>query len=280
MKTNIVFKSLEGRKKVRSNYNQILSVFPFEQEYIDTIFGRTFLLKAGNKENQPVILLHGSCSNSAFWFAEMMELSKNFNVFAIDMIGEAGNSDEVRLDLNGDNYALWLKQVLDALGIYNAVVIGNSLGGWLALKFAVIFSDYISKLVLIAPSGITPSRHDFIEKSVNAVLKGGQELDELNDDIIGQNSMPKEVADFINLIAENFKPITGVLPLYSDEQLRRLTMPILFIAGKNDITADMQKSAQRLVSLAPQAKIYLLENCGHVVLNSMKMIAPFLEEKI
>lgn len=222
------------------------------------------------------MLLHGSCSNSAFWFAEMMELSKNFHVFAIDIIGEAGNSDEVRLELTTDEYALWIKEIVDALHIDRLTVIGNSLGGWIGLKFAVTFTERVSKLILIATSGIVPSSQEFIEKSVKALSEGEQELKELHDDIVGQDAVPKEVRDFITLILENFNPITGVLPMFSNEQLRRLKMPVLYIAGKEDATVDTPKSAQRLLSLVPAAQVQLLQHCGHVVVNAIDSIRPFL----
>lgn len=276
MNTNKVFKSNEGRDKVLACYNQILSFFPFKQQYIATTYGNTFLLEAGDDKNPAVVLLHGSCSNSAFWFAEMMELSKNFHVFAIDIIGEAGNSDEVRLKLTTDEYALWIKEIVDALHIDKLTVIGNSLGGWMGLKFAVTFTERVSKLILIATSGIVPSSQEFIEKSVKALSEGEQQLKELNDDVIGQDAVPKEVRDFIALILENFNPITGALPVYSNDQLCRLKMPVLYIAGKEDATVDTPKSAQRLLSLVPAAQVQLLQHCGHVVVNAIDSIRPFL----
>jgi len=69
------------------------------------------------QETVPIILLHGSCSNSAFWFPEIMTLSNNFRVYAVDIVGEAGNSEEYRPDLSSDAFALWMKDVLDALGL-------------------------------------------------------------------------------------------------------------------------------------------------------------------
>lgn len=68
MNTNKVFKSNEGRDKVLACYNKVLSFFPFKQQYIATTYGNTFLLEAGDDKNPAVVLLHGSCSNSAFWF--------------------------------------------------------------------------------------------------------------------------------------------------------------------------------------------------------------------
>lgn len=59
-----VFKTETGRDQFRAYYNQVLSQFPFGQQSIKTTFGQTFILTAGQESHQPIILLHGSCSNS------------------------------------------------------------------------------------------------------------------------------------------------------------------------------------------------------------------------
>jgi pimeloyl-ACP methyl ester carboxylesterase len=87
------------------------------------------MLTAGQDSKPPVILLHGSCSNSAFWFPEIMALSNEYRVYAVDIIGEAGNSEEYRPDINSDAFALWMKEVLDSLSLERPIMIGNSLGG-------------------------------------------------------------------------------------------------------------------------------------------------------
>ena len=69
-----VFKTEECRDMIRSRYNQILSNFPFKQLYVETSFGKTFVLESGDPKNPPLILLHGSCSNSAFWSGEISVL--------------------------------------------------------------------------------------------------------------------------------------------------------------------------------------------------------------
>jgi len=49
-----VFKSTEGREKIRKFYNQILSLFPLIQKYVSTTFGKTFALEMGNEKNTPI----------------------------------------------------------------------------------------------------------------------------------------------------------------------------------------------------------------------------------
>lgn len=270
---NSVFKTPAGRDNFRAQYNQILSRFPFEQRYVETAFGQTFMLTAGQASNPPIILLHGSCSNSVFWFPEIMALSGNYRVYAVDIIGEAGNSEEYRPDLDSDAFALWLKDVLGALGLEKAVLIGNSLGGWMALKFATAFPECVSRLILIASGGLAEVRPQFLLNVEQARQAGGTVP--MTSDIIGEHSIPKEILDFMNLIVESYNPIQA-LPVYEDEQLLRLTMPVLFINGENDVIIDAQRSAQRLSRVAASAEIRLLANCGHVVTNSVEYIIPFL----
>lgn len=251
----------------------MLSQFPFGQQFVKTTFGQTFILTAGQESNPPIILLHGSCSNSAFWFPEIMALSGNYRVFAVDIIGEAGNSEEYRPDLNSDAFAIWLKDVLDALGLEKTIIIGNSLGGWMALKFATAYPDHVSKLVLIASAGLAEIRPQFLSNAAQTQQMEG--IVPVDSAIIGENNIPKEVLDFMTLIVESYNPIQH-LPVYADKQLQQLNMPVLFIAGEDDVIIDAGQSAQRLSQLVPSAKIHLLTNCGHVVTNSIEYIIPFL----
>jgi pimeloyl-ACP methyl ester carboxylesterase len=167
MKTS-VFKTEAGRDKVRAYYNSVLSRLPFGQRTVDTSFGQTFLLTAGQETNPPVILLHGSCSNSVFWLPEIMGLSESYRVYAIDIVGEAGNSAEYRPDLESDAFAFWLGEVLDTLDVKQAVIMGNSLGGWMGLKFATTFPERVAKLVLIASAGIGHVRSEFLSEANTA----------------------------------------------------------------------------------------------------------------
>lgn len=270
---NSVFKTEAGRDKFRAHYNQVLNQFPFEQQFIRTTFGQTFMLTAGQESHPPVILLHGSCSNSAFWFPETMALSSNYRVYAVDIIGEAGNSEEYRPDLNSDAFAIWMKDVLDSLNLEKAVIIGNSLGGWMALKFATAFPARVSKLILIASAGLAEVRQQFINNVAQTQQMDGTVS--IDSAIIGENDIPKEVLDFMNLIVESYNPIQH-LPVYADKQLQQLNMPVLFIDGENDVIIDARQSAKRLSQFVQTAQIHLLANCGHVITNSIEYIIPFL----
>lgn len=268
-----VFKSAEGRDRIRARYSEILASFPFRQNYVDTSFGRTFVLESGEPDGPPLILLHGSCSNSAFWFYEISMLSSMYRVLAVDIIGEAGNSDENRPLPASDGYADWLMDVFSALSIKKAVIAGNSLGGWVALKFAAKYPELVIKLILIAASGLSPVNSDFLDR-VNSTA------DTLDVDaaVTGETEMPKEVLEFISLILQGFNPIKEDLPILTDEQLDRLTMPSLYVAGKDDRIVDTLSSSKRLKERKPGAQIHLLDNTGHMVLNALEYMIPFLTQ--
>jgi pimeloyl-ACP methyl ester carboxylesterase len=270
-----VFKSTERRDKMRAYYNGILSQFPFEQKYVNTAYGQTFMLAAGDESNAPIVLLHGSNSNSAFWFPEIMALSAHFRVYAIDIIGEAGNSEEYRPDLNSSDFADWMKEVQSALDIEKFILIGNSLGGWMSLKFATSYPACVSKLILIASAGLAPVHQQFLQ-NVNDTRQDDGTV-HITADIIGESDIPKEVLEFMNLIAESYNPIQE-LPLFDDEQLLKLDMPVVFIDGEEDVIIKAKESAQRLSRLIPSAKTLLIPNCGHSITNAIEYILPFLSE--
>lgn len=272
---NSVFKSQELRDKMRDYYNGILSQFPFEQKYVETSYGQTFMLVAGQESNPPVILIHGSNSNSAFWFPEIMALSEHFRVYAVDIIGEAGNSDEHRPDLDTNDFAIWMREILTALALKKSIIIGNSLGGWMSLKFATSYPECVSKLILIASAGLAPVRQQFLQNVEDKRQDDGTVP--VTSDIIGDSSIPKEVLDFMNLIAQSYNPILE-LPLFNDEQLLKLNMPVVFIDGEDDVIINTEESAQRLSRLLPTAKIQLIPNCGHSITSAIDYILPYLNE--
>lgn len=281
MSTQTVFKTEEGRQKILSVYDMVMSTWQVEykDQYIDTSFGTTHLIECGDPSKEQILLFHGSSSNSLMWLADMVELSQHFHVYSVDILGEAGKSDPVRLNLHNSDYSEWVKELLIKLNIQKTQLLGNSLGGWVSLKFATTCPDAVSKIVLIAPSGITEVKPSFMETMMTCAMKGPEGMLELNKMIYGVNELPQQVIDFTNLVMENFNPIVEALPLFPSEVLQKLTMPVLYIAGENDILFDSQKAAEILRENCKNGISRIIKNNGHVVYNTMDMVIPFLKEK-
>lgn len=279
MKKNFkVFKTDEGRQKILSHYGSLLGKvnFAYRERYVDTAYGKTYVLEAGDPDKPKAVLIHGSCSSSAMWFGDIPVLSEHFHVYSVDIVGDAGNSEENRLDQTTDAFELWLRDVFDELGIEKAALIGNSLGGWISLKFASAFPDRVDKLALIAPGGIVPTKVSFVIKTILYLMLGERGRKAVSGMIFGNDKIPGEILDTTSMIGENFNPLTGSLPHLADDELQRLTMPLLYVAGENDATADVGKAAVRLKKLIPGAEVLVIENNGHVIYDSKKWVMPFL----
>jgi len=95
--------------------------------------------------------------------------------------------------------------------------------------------------------------------------------------VYGEDEIPQEVRDFIEVISENYSPYTGEVPVLSDLEMMRVDMPLLYIAGEEDKLTNAPKSAKRLNRLLPHALVQLIENTGHVIYDVLDHVVPFLQ---
>jgi pimeloyl-ACP methyl ester carboxylesterase len=102
----------------------------------------------------PVLLLvHGMAGSSVTWRHVMPVLAERFTVVAPDLLGQ-GQSDKPRGDYSLGAHANTLRDLLDALEHERAAVIGQSLGGGVAMQFAYQFPERCERLVLVDSGGL------------------------------------------------------------------------------------------------------------------------------
>lgn len=280
-----IYKSEVGKQEVIEQYQKILASWPVEnhQYEVKTSFGTTFIIESGLKENPPLILLHGSVSNSYTWYGDVASLSKTHNVYAIDIIGEAGLSAPSRPDYESGAYALWLNETINALRLSSCSILAMSLGGWMALSFATTYPDKVDNLILICPGGLAHEKASFLWKAIIFSLLGkwGQlkTLKLVGGGNISSSSLSGLGEDFAfsSLTFKYFKPRTAKMPLFTDQSLCKLTMPILMLFGDSDQLIPASKSIKRLKQFAQQAKIELLPDTGHLIVKQADRILKFLK---
>lgn len=273
-----VYKSPEGKNTIRSYYDKLLSGWPvpFKRHMVKTRHGDVFVLESGDTEKPALVLLHGSGSNSAIWAGEIKEYIGHFRVFAVDLPGEPGQSCEYRPDLFSAAYAEFMEDILNRFEIKQAAIIGISLGGWTALKFATAFPEKVNALILISASGIGPQRISFIFKAIPSLLLGRPVTEKSLGNLSAGQKIDPTAIEFLGLIFKNYSPYTGMLPIFSDEELKRLKMPVMLTVGEKDVMLDSRKSANRLAALLPEAKINLIPETGHFIFGQEKRNAEFL----
>jgi pimeloyl-ACP methyl ester carboxylesterase len=136
--------------------------------------------------------------------------------------------------------------------------------------------ERIEQLVLIAPGGIVPDRASFLPRAILLMLLGKWGIRRMVRDLFGDQAVSKDVEDIVVTISSHFKPRVGVLPLFSDQELQRLTMPTLLIGGTKDIIRDLSRIAARLQSCLPNLTVKIITGAGHAVVNTGGYIMEFL----
>ena len=272
------FKFEIGKSVILDYYDSLLEnlTIPYERLNIDTNYGNTFILAAGKLENPPMVLLHGSSMNSAMWIGDIQKLSDNYRIYAPDIPGEPGRSDERQFPIDTLDYSNWLLDVFNALKIDKAILIGASLGAFFTIKFSVNHSDRVNKLVLLCPAGVGFQNQEFKSIAMSLLTKGEKGLNELLAKINGDNPIPEVFLNYQKLIGLFFNSRQETIPIFTDDELKKLTMPCILFVGGKDIMLRSDEIIKRFSELVPHAERVMLKDKGHSLSGLSDEITEFL----
>ena len=105
-----------------------------------------------------LLLLHGITNSSETWEPAVDALAQDFRVIAPDLLGH-GHSATPRGDYSLGAHASGVRDLLSALDISRATVVGHSLGGGVAMQFAYQFPERCERLVLVSSGGLGKEVH-------------------------------------------------------------------------------------------------------------------------
>jgi len=284
-----IYKSAEGERAVRERYLRFLKHWPVPNEHlrVQTREGETFVVASGSEsacgseKNAPaLVLLHGASGNAAMWMGDIATWAAHFRVFAVDVIGDAGLSAPSRPPFESDAHALWLDDVMQGLSLSRASFVGVSNGGWLALDYATRRPDRVESLVVLCLGGVVRAKN-ILFKVLPFLLLGNWGARKVREKILGRTpaNAPKAhqvFADFIALIFEHLRPRTKKHPIFSDDSLKRLKMPVMAILGGKDVILDSAAIKRRLERVLPDAEIRYLPEAGHFIPGQTAPILEFL----
>jgi pimeloyl-ACP methyl ester carboxylesterase len=277
-----IFKSEAARDAVHGAYRRALDAWPVPHEELRVAAreGETFVVACGDPAAPPVILLHGAQSNAAGWMFDAALFSRAFRVLAVDLIGEAGFSAPSRPPLQGEAYALWLDDVLAGLGVERAAFVGVSLGGWLALDYAVRRPGRISRLALLCPAGVGAQKN-FLLRAAPLLLLGPWGANKVGEMVFGPRpkitpESARPLSEMMGLILRGYRPRALKIPAFSNAALAGLAMPVLAILGGRDVLLDTAGARERLCRLVPEAEIAFLPEARHFIPGQGPRIFDFL----
>jgi pimeloyl-ACP methyl ester carboxylesterase len=101
----------------------------------------------------PVVLIHGMVNSSRHWESVALQLAADYTVVAPDLIGH-GDSATPRGDYSLGAHAAVIRDLLAAIGLDRATIVGHSLGGGIAMQFFYQFPQRVERLVLVSSGGL------------------------------------------------------------------------------------------------------------------------------
>lgn len=118
-----VFNSPQGEAEVLAAYERVLSLWPerFAERDVSTSFGSTHVIVGGPEDAPPIVFLHAFFATATVWYPNAGALSKGYRTYAVDVIGEANKSRPTRPIAKLDDFAQWLDELLDGLGVRRLV---------------------------------------------------------------------------------------------------------------------------------------------------------------
>lgn len=223
------------------------------------------LFEGGELNQKPVILIHGAGGSHLDWHAEFRRL-KEHRVYAIDLPGHGRSTAPACQSVAG--YAEALLEFLAALGRFQAVFVGHSLGAAVALHLALEYPQHVSGLGLFAAAAwfdVPPVLVDYLSNAASAPLGMRMIAERLRE------STPDAA-----LAARSLQALKAVRSsvLYGDwlacarfdirEQAARVQCPAYLACGAQDRLTPPAQS-RFLAAHLPLARLDVLPDAGHLL---------------
>ena len=255
-------------------------------------------VKPSNYNGKNIVLLHGKNFNGAYWKTTIQALNKEgFRVIVPDQIGFGKSSKPHHFQYSFQQLAMNTKTLLDTLRINKTAILGHSMGGMLATRFALMYPDVTEKLILENPIGLEDWKLKVPYQTVEWWYK--KELKENYESIkkyqlvsYYDNKWKPEYDQWVNLLAgwtlnSDYKTIAWNAALTYDMiftqpvvyEFKNITSPTLLIIGTRDRTAlgkplvseEVRKTMglynvldKKIQKEIPNAQLVEIANVGHL----------------
>lgn len=287
---------LDGRLSIRGNMGLVLRLEGIDHPERPVRFPRartvragdvdTFYLEAG--KGPPIVLLHGLGATCASMLPTLVELAHDHRVLAPDLPG-FGDSEKPVRNYDPAYYAGWLAAFLDATGIAQADLVGNSMGGRIAIEAGLCMPERVKSLVLFAPSLAFKRFREWtpLVRLVAAEIAAMPMM--LPRTLVLETlrmmfARPERLHDawyaaaadeFLRVFATSrgrMAVLSAARQIYLEEahgeagfwdRLPALSPPVLFLWGDHDPLVP-SRFAPHVETVLPEARSIVLESCGHV----------------
>lgn len=266
-----LYKNQKAKTDIMSLYQEKLDSLQIDFKEVDvkSSYGNTRVIKTGNENGKPIVLFHGINAGAPLTLEAVKDLRKDYLLYAIDTVGQATKSDENRIDINDNSYALWASEVLNNLNIYKADFIGISYGAYILQKLISHKPEMVSKCVFVVPSGLVngkfgismarltfPLLRFLITKRDSDLRKFTKAFVPEEDDFMFR--LQKALLTGLNM---DYRRPT----LLKGNDVRNFTSPVYMIVADDDVFFPGHEAIYRAKALFKNfKKAYILQNCKHM----------------
>lgn len=314
--SNLTHKPKPALKVVSTNLENV--DYPFPVSYINLTIQNEQLkmaymdLPSKKPNGDVVLLLHGKNFCAAYWKKTALDLSKaGYRVIMPDQIGFGKSSKPEHLSYSFQLLAQNTKAILDTLNVKSTIVLGHSMGGMLATRFALMYPETTKKLILENPIGLEDYKvsipYTTIDENYKKELK--QTYDRIKDyqlsNYYGDHWKP-EYDEWVNILAgwtlcPDYPRIAWNAALTTDMiitqpvcyEFENIQAPTLLIIGQRDRTAlvntktpdevkakmgNYPELGKLTAKKIPSAQLVEIDNVGHLphIEAYPKFITPLL----
>lgn len=250
---------------------------PHTLEYVQVGQWRTRVLTAGSGETT-IVMLAGTSGHIEAFARNIRALAADNRVIAYDFPGH-GYTTHATADLEMPQYVEHLRGLLEVLELDAPVICGESLGGWIAIKFAGEYPGLVGRLVLSAPGGhMFPEDRLTFLRELNERVAANPTWDDVKARLAVVMHDPEQVTDELVAIRQNIyaqetfpESMHRIMCLHDpeirfrnrlqDSDLEKIECPTLFVWTGHE-PAGRERGAE-LAALIPQGQFFLVEDAEH-----------------
>lgn len=243
---------------------------------------------------KPLILLHGWINSWDVWRDSMLALSaqSRFRLYALDFWGFGDSAKSAQNSFEIDSYVGMVHQFMDTLGILRAPIFGHSMGGTVAMQFALTYPQRISKIAVVGSPVNGESlnlflklsgygwiaelvwRYPFLRDMVMRMLLAGDSKKVKN--MISRDLQRANMESF-------FRSIDDLRRTDLRADLPKLDTPILGIYGARDNIVS-PKNANVIQSIATSSQVAIMKKSRHFPMTDepddfLRVLTNFLEDR-
>ena len=236
-----------------------------------------------------LVFIHGLSDSLLYWEFLANNLKNNFQVLRVDLRGHGGS--ELGNEENTiETYSNDLNDLLDELNISKVNLIGFSLGGCVALDFAIRCPQKVDSLVLMSTyHEVDDGLRDTLCRFKDALNVGFEEFYDfivpmiLCPEVIMENKVElellKDIASKDANVEAYIKAVDACLNFNVEKHLSQINIPALILAGRYDdiSTLDVQKDLHEKIK---DSKLIVFDDAKHNLLvgkNNAKVLAALME---